>query len=699
MKLALDPYMFRDVPLLELPGAGRRARATSGSSCPPARTSSRSSTTPASTTPASTPVPRRALAAAGVGVSSVLPLYRWSGPDEDERAGRGALLEAGHPDRLADLGVDTHEHRVQRQPARGRRRASGSSGGRWRSCCRSSSARASDSCLEPHPDDWEEDGKRALDLIRGINSPHRVVPLLRPAHLPPGQRLRRHHGQGRRPARRWSTSPTPSTTPARRGLRYIVNPPGSQVTVHQHLDIGQGEVDFDEFFAGLERIGFDGIVTSCVFAWEERARESSHLHARDHRGLPLPLADSANSSRPDQPRPPHPTHVTPTRDHAHDERRSTHEHPHPHHPPHRRPGLDRHRRAHQRRSTTRPRASRPACLDLASADLVGEVVAGAKQAWERAGPTCPWPSAARSSSSSASCSTGTRSEIAALDHRRARQGALRRARRGHPRPRGRRVRLRHPAPAQGRVTPRTPPPTSTSTRIRQSLGVVAVISPFNFPAMVPLWFVPVADRHAATPWCSSRRRRTPRRPSRSRGCGREAGLPDGVMNVVNGDKEAVDALLDAPRRQVGVLRRLHPDRALRLRDRAPPTASASRPSAGRRTTCWCCPTPTSTSPPTPPSTPGSARRASAAWRSRRSSRSSSIADELVSKIADRMGKLRTGDGTRGCDMGPLVTRRGTATGSRATSRPGVDEGADRRRRRPRRRLRRRRATASSSRRP
>ena len=45
--------------------------------------------------------------------------------------------------------------------------------------------------------------------------------------------------------------------------------------MHQHLDIGQGEVDFDQFFRGLERIGFDGIVTSCVFAWEERAREST----------------------------------------------------------------------------------------------------------------------------------------------------------------------------------------------------------------------------------------------------------------------------------------------------------------------------------------------------------------------------------------------------------------------------------------
>ena len=61
------------------------------------------------------------------------------------------------------------------------------------------------------------------------------------------------------------------------GLRYIVNPPGSTARVHQHLDIGQGEVDFEAGFGALRAIGFDGIVTSCVFAWEERAVESSRL--------------------------------------------------------------------------------------------------------------------------------------------------------------------------------------------------------------------------------------------------------------------------------------------------------------------------------------------------------------------------------------------------------------------------------------
>ena len=59
------------------------------------------------------------------------------------------------------------------------------------------------------------------------------------------------------------------------GLRYIVNPVGAPVRVHQHLNIGEGEVDWDALFDALAAVGFDGILTSCVFAWEERAVESS----------------------------------------------------------------------------------------------------------------------------------------------------------------------------------------------------------------------------------------------------------------------------------------------------------------------------------------------------------------------------------------------------------------------------------------
>ena len=59
------------------------------------------------------------------------------------------------------------------------------------------------------------------------------------------------------------------------GLRYITNPPGNTVRVHQHLDMGQGDVPWDTFFGTLGELGFDGIMTVCVFAWEERAADSS----------------------------------------------------------------------------------------------------------------------------------------------------------------------------------------------------------------------------------------------------------------------------------------------------------------------------------------------------------------------------------------------------------------------------------------
>lgn len=60
-------------------------------------------------------------------------------------------------------------------------------------------------------------------------------------------------------------------------LRYIVNPPGVTATVHQHLDIGQGEIPWGTFFKSVRDIGFDGIATVAVFAWEERADESSRM--------------------------------------------------------------------------------------------------------------------------------------------------------------------------------------------------------------------------------------------------------------------------------------------------------------------------------------------------------------------------------------------------------------------------------------
>ncbi len=84
-----------------------------------------------------------------------------------------------------------------------------------------------------------------------------------------------------------------------------------------------------------------------------------------------------------------------------------------------------------------------------------------------------------------------------------------------------------------------------SYSLRQPVGVCAGITPFNFPAMVPLWMYPVAIACGNT-FVLKPSERDPTLAIRMAELFKEAGLPDGVFNVVHGDKEAVDALLAHP---------------------------------------------------------------------------------------------------------------------------------------------------------
>jgi myo-inositol catabolism protein IolH len=271
VRLAIDPYMFREVTTLEtLPGT----IADLGYEW--IELSPREDFTPFFTHPRvdddTVQRFRKELRAAGVGVSSVLPLYRWSGPAEDERQAAVRYWKRAI-EVTAELGADTMNSELNGNP----RQADVCEGQFWKSMEELLPVFEREGIrlvLEPHPDDWEEDGKRAIDIIRGINSP--LVSFL---YCTPHTFHQGNDCVG------ILDKAGPLTTichladaydhTASSGLRYIVNPPGSQVTVHQHLDIGQGEVDFDEFFAALEGVGFDGTLTSCVFAWEDRAEESS----------------------------------------------------------------------------------------------------------------------------------------------------------------------------------------------------------------------------------------------------------------------------------------------------------------------------------------------------------------------------------------------------------------------------------------
>ena len=189
--------------------------------------------------------------------------------------------------------------------------------------------------------------------------------------------------------------------------------------------------------------------------------------------------------------------------------------------------------------------------------------------------------------------------------------------------------------------------------IRQPLGVVAIISPFNFPAMVPMWFFPIAIATGNSVVLKpSEKDPTPSLLIAS--YWKEAGLTDGVFNVVHGDKVAVDRILEHPdissvsfvgstpiakyiyengtkagkRIQALGGAKNHmlvlPDADLDLA--ADAAVNAGFGSAGER--CMAISALVAVEP---------------------------IGDQLVAKIAERMSKLRTGDGSAGADMGPLVT--------------------------------------------
>ena len=189
--------------------------------------------------------------------------------------------------------------------------------------------------------------------------------------------------------------------------------------------------------------------------------------------------------------------------------------------------------------------------------------------------------------------------------------------------------------------------------IRQALGPVAIISPFNFPAMVPMWFFPVAIACGNTVIVKPSEK-DPSAAMFMAQLWKEAGLPDGVFNVVHGDKEVVDALLvhkgiksisfvgstpiaryvyetgtkSGKRVQALGGAKNHmvvlPDADLELA--ADAAINAGFGSAGER--CMAISAIVAVEP---------------------------IASALVARIKSRMANIKTGDGTQGSDMGPLVS--------------------------------------------
>ena len=280
MRIALDPQMLRTTPLLELPDV------VAGMGYEWIELSPREDFIPFFKHPrvdtATVRALRSKLADAGVGVTSVLPVLRWSGPGEVERQAAVRYWRRAI-EICIELGVDTMNSEFNGRPEAPELAEAMF----WRSMEELLPVFEREGvklALEPHPDDFIELGSPAVDMVRGIDAPCVSFLYCLPHTFHQGDDAPGIIASAGDLLTHVHVADSMDHT-ASDGLRYITNPPGNPVRVHQHMDIGRGDVDFDEAFAALAGIGFDGVLTTCVFGWDDQARESGMRMLDAIRGL------------------------------------------------------------------------------------------------------------------------------------------------------------------------------------------------------------------------------------------------------------------------------------------------------------------------------------------------------------------------------------------------------------------------------
>lgn len=224
---------------------------------------------------------KQAVDAAGITVPALLPVQRIAWPDEAKRT--AAVKNFRRVIEIAvDLGVRTINTEFSGRPESFED-------------SEESFYRSMDDLLpivekegmelnfDPHPDDFVEDGHEAWRVLRGLDSdaigfvyvaPHtfHYGDCLDTLADELGERLRAVYISDAYDHR------------ASHGLRYIANPPTTSARVHQHLKVGDGDVDFDVIFATLKRIGFldrpEALIVSNVFAENENNESVSRYQKR-----------------------------------------------------------------------------------------------------------------------------------------------------------------------------------------------------------------------------------------------------------------------------------------------------------------------------------------------------------------------------------------------------------------------------------
>jgi myo-inositol catabolism protein IolH len=213
---------------------------------------------------------KEAVAEAGIRISSLLPVQRWSSPDEPLRE---AAVRAWK--RIIEIAVELEVPVINTEFSGRPERSEESEAAFFRSMeellpiLEREGIRVN---IDPHPDDFVENGLEAIRIIRALDSDH-VGFVYVGSHT-------FHYGDDARGIIRAAGARLGAVYAAdtfdhtrSHGLRYITNPPGNPARVHQHLRIGDGDVDWAEFFSAMAGVGFldrdDGLIVSNVFAEDE----------------------------------------------------------------------------------------------------------------------------------------------------------------------------------------------------------------------------------------------------------------------------------------------------------------------------------------------------------------------------------------------------------------------------------------------
>ena len=274
MQIALDPWMIRDRSLTEV----CRFAAETGHQW--IELSPRDDFLPLFISPRANRENiaelKRALRNYNVGLASMWTVYRWSEPDNAE----AHAAAVNYWEKAIQVAVELECAHLNSEFSGNPDTPEACDAAFWRSMDEVVPMLEREHitmAIEPHPGDFVEDGNSAVDIIRAIGSPY-----VRYLYCAPHT----YHMGGNMAEMIRYAAPVlghvhvADTLDHRIPVRYIVNPLGSPVRIHQHLNIGEGDIDWEMFFRTLQEVGFDGVMTNSVFAWPDKAEESAKFMAK-----------------------------------------------------------------------------------------------------------------------------------------------------------------------------------------------------------------------------------------------------------------------------------------------------------------------------------------------------------------------------------------------------------------------------------